>query len=260
MKRSLVLAAAAVVLGANAWVVVSAWQNRGGTPGGTAELTERELRLQPVSSDNTAVFLELRWEVAANEPEDDGAPAWLNAAKLQELGFDCRVPVTSPHAADHYRSMPPALLYVVLELDGEAAPKAGRSQTSRLRVVDVGRSARQLRTKYPDTTRHLISQGVVKPFWNGWSRREKRPLLQPRLSARIQSILPQLIYVPPPHSRVLAGLRRRSDSSMEPGNPAPRYAATVSWGRNYEPWVRSLRLLTAAPESAASGKSGDVKE
>ena len=248
MKRSLVLAAAAVVLVANAWVVVSAWRNRGDAPGGTVELTERDLRLRSVSSDSTAAFLELRWEVASHEPDDDGA-SWLNADKLQELGFNCRVPVASPHAADHYNSMPPALLYVVLEFDGEAAQKTGGSQTPRLLVVDAGRDARQLRSKYPDPARHLLSRAVVQPFLKERNRREKRPLPQPRLSARIQRLLPQLIFVPPPHSSVLQGLRRRPDSPKEPGDLAPRYAVTVSWGTRYEPWVRSIRLLPAASDS-----------
>jgi hypothetical protein len=249
MKRSLVLAAAAVVLVANIWVVASALRNRDDTSGGTVEMTERELSLRPVSRDSTAVFLELRWGVASNEPEDDGAPAWLDAAKLQELGFDCSVPVASPHAADHYNSMPPALLHVVLEFDGEAARRAGRSQTSRLWVVDVGRDARQLRSKYPDPARHLISQAVVQPFLKERSRREKRPLPRPRLSARIQRVLPQLIFVPTPHNSVLQGLRRRPDSPRAQDDPEPRYAVTVSWGTRYEPWVRSIRLLPAAPES-----------
>jgi hypothetical protein len=249
MKRSLVLAAAVLVLVANAWVVVSAWRNRGDTPGGTVELTERELRLLPVSGDSTAVLLELRWGVASNEPDDDGAPAWLDAAKLQEVGFSCRVPVASSHAADHYNSMPPALLHVVLEFDGESARKTGRNQASRLVVVDVGRDARQLRSKYPDTARHLISRGVVQPFLKKQNNHEKRPLPQPRLSARIQRVLPQLIFVPPPHSSVLQGLRRRPGSTQERGDLGPRYAVTVSWGRCYEPWVRSIRLLPAVPLS-----------
>jgi hypothetical protein len=249
LKRSLVLAAAAVVLVANAWVIVSAWRNRGETPGGTVELTERELRLQPVSQDSTAVLLELRWKVSSNEPDDDGAPAWLNAAKLQELGFNCSLPVESPHAADHYNTMSPALLYVVLEFDDEAERKAGRSQTSRLWVVDVGRDARQLRSKYPDPARHLIGRGVVQPFLKNRSGRENRLLPQPRLSARVHSVLPQFIFLPAPQSGVLQGLRRRPGSPREQDDREPRYAVTVSWGTRYEPWVRSIRLLPAAPQS-----------
>jgi hypothetical protein len=72
----------------------------------------------------------------------------------------------------------------MLEFASEAQ-KAGRSQTSRLWVVDVGRDALQLRSKYPDTVHHLIGRGVVQPFLKERSRREKRPLPQPRLSARI---------------------------------------------------------------------------
>lgn len=249
MKRSLVLAAGAVVLVANAWVVVSALKNRGDAPGGTVELTERELHLQPVSKDNTAVFLALHWGLASSEPEDDGAPAWLNAAKLQELGFNCSVPEGSPHAAEHYASMPVKRLYVVLEFDGEAARKAERGQKSRLWVVDVGRDPRQLRAKYPDSTRHLISQGVVQPFLKQRSGREQRPLPQPRLSARVQALLPEEIFLPSSHSRLVQALRPLPESSEERDNTEPRYAVTVSWGTRYEPWVRSFRLLPTAPES-----------
>jgi len=249
MKRSLVLAAAVVVLVANAWVVVSALRNRGDAPGGTVELTERELQLQPVSKDSSAVFLALRWGVTSNEPEDDGAPGWLNTAKLQELGFNCRVPVESPHAAEHYDATPPKLLHVVLEFDGEAARQAERRQRSRLWAVDVGHDPLQLRAKYPDATRHVICQGVVKPFLKQRTGRDQRPLPQPRLSARIQALLPDEIFLPPPHSKLLQGLHPLPESPKERDNAEPRYAVTVSWGTRYEPWVRSLRLLPNAPES-----------
>ena len=129
--------------GAGGWGSCPVWTSacpRSAYPaGGTFELTGQELRLLPISDDSTAGFPELRWEVASNEPEDDGAPGWLNAAKLQELGFDCRVPVASPHARDHYHSVPPVLLYVVLEFEGEAWKKTGGSRPARLFVVDLGR-------------------------------------------------------------------------------------------------------------------------
>lgn len=250
MKRALVLAAALVVLVANTWVVVSSLRNRAAAPGGTVELTERELRLLPAVGDSTAVLLNLRWEVAATEPDDDGAPAWLNAVKLEELGFDCSVPAASPHARDHYDSVPSALLFLVLEFDGDAAKKAGHDRGSRLFVVDVGRDASQLRAKYPDTARHLITRGVVKPFLKDRTRLEGRPLPQPRLSARVHAVLPNLIFVPPPHHVLLQGLKRHPDFEGQKANPEPppRYVVALSWGTRYEPWVRSVRLLPVAPE------------
>jgi len=248
MKRILVLAALALVLSADAWVVVSTWRNRSDAPGGTVDLTERELRLLPLSSDSTAVLLELRWQVNSNESEDDGAPAWLNATKLQELGFDCSVPATNPHAAAHYNSMPAKELFVVLEFDSEATPEPGHIGESRLVAVDVGRDAAHLRAAYPNTSRHLITRGVLQPFLKDRTRRERRPLPQPRLSARIQSVMPRLIFVPHPLNRVLQGLSPRTDPRRDQVNPDPRYVVTVSWGTHYEPWVRGIRLLRAAHE------------
>jgi hypothetical protein len=248
MKRVLWLAAALVVLVSNAWVLVSASWNRGDAIGGTVELTERELRLQPLAGDSTAFVLELRWDVDANEPDDDGAPGWLNTAKLQELGFDCRVPVDSPHAREHYRSLPPAWVYVVLEFDGGAARKPGRRRPTRLVAVDVGHDPGQLRTRYPDLGRHIISRGVVKPFLKGRATLDGRPLSNPRLSAQIQSLQPTTLFVPPPHHRVLQDLRRHDDAKSAHEQNQPRYAATVSWGRRYEPWIRNIRLLPALGE------------
>jgi hypothetical protein len=59
MKRLFILAAAAIVVVSNAWIIISAHRNRASPAGGTAELTERELRLASRMGDSTAVFLEL---------------------------------------------------------------------------------------------------------------------------------------------------------------------------------------------------------
>lgn len=244
MKRLLWLAAALLVLVANGWVMIAAQRNRSETPGGTVELTEREVRLRRIASDSTACFLELRWDLNTNEPDDEGAPAWLNPTKLQALGFDCRVPLDSPHAREHYRSLSPALLYVVLEFDGPAAQKSGRNSRSRLVAVDVGRDARQLRTQYPDPGRHLICRGMVRPYLKERSKRDARPLSPPRLSGRIQSLVPGTIFVSPPHHRALQGLVPGPESAKgEDQDALPRYAVTLSWGAAYEPWVRGARLL-----------------
>ena len=111
MKHTILLAAAGVVLlSSNAWVLVSVGRNRGAAPGGTVELTERELGLPFRIGDSTALALELRWTVFSSDPDHDRSPDWLDAAKLAELGFDCRVPLTNPQAREHYRSQPARLL------------------------------------------------------------------------------------------------------------------------------------------------------
>ncbi len=252
MTRPLVLIAAAVVLVANSWAVFSTLQNRGSAPGGTLELTEREVRLEAVSDDSTALLLGLRWEVeTAEDDREYGAAAWLNAAKLQELGFDCSVPADHPHAREHYQSRPAVLLYLVLEFDGETSKRAKPSRASRLFAVDAGRDAQKLRARYPDSARYAICRGVIKPFLKDRNHRENRPLPQPRLAGRIQDLFPQELFVPSTLVGTLQPFRHAPDRSEEKGeqNLTPRYAVTLSWGSRYEPWLSGARVMSAATQT-----------
>lgn len=244
MKRPLVLAAAAVVLLSNLWVLISAGRNRAGATGGTIELTERELALPSSIGDSTVVLLDLRWDVSSADPDDNQAPDWLNEAKLAELGFDCRVSVTSPQARDHYASQLPMPVYLVLEYEGEAWKTARHhpGRKTHLFVVDAGRGARRLRDLHPDTARSVICQGVVNVFYQDRSFREGTPLAQPRLRGRIE-VIPGQIFVPPPHCRMLQSLRRPDEQTRDETDDEPRFAVTVSWGTRYEPWVRGARRL-----------------
>jgi hypothetical protein len=246
MRRVLVLTAAAVVLAANAWALIAAWRNRSGPSGGTMELTERELRLVQVPWESTATSLELSWDIL----ESSGGrrrPAWLDATKLEELGFDCNLPVDSVNAKEHYESMPPMLVFVVLEYEGEAWRQARRGDPepeTRLYVVDAGRDARRLRDKFGDTKRYVITRGVVRLSYQEHSIPDGIPLPKPRLQGRIVSVLPSQISVPRPHSRILEEFRRRGPPAPERLEGEPRFAVTVSWGSNYEPWVHGVRPLT----------------
>ena len=246
MRRVLILTAAAVVLAANAWTLIAAWRNRSSPSGGTVELTEREVRLAQVPWESTATLLELRWDVLSDSPRDRRRPAWLDATKLAELGFDCTVPVGSPNAKEHYTSMPSALVFVVLEYEGEAWRRApqDREPKTRLFVVDAGRDARHLRDRYADTKRHVITRGVVRLWYQDRSVADGTPLATPRLQGWIESVLPTQIFVPQPLSRRLEGFRHRGPPKPDSSEEEPRFAVTVSWGSNYEPWVRGVRLLT----------------
>ena len=245
MRRVLLLTAAVVVLAANAWTLIATWRNRGGPSGGTMELTARELRLVEVDWESTATSLGLRWDVVSDAPGD--TPPWLDATKLGELGFDCTVPVGSPNAKEHYLSLPSALVFLVLEYEGEAWRQARRGDPepeTRLFVVDAGRDARRLRDKFADTRRYVITRGVVRLSYQ--ERDNGNRLATPRLQGRIQSVLPSQIFVPQPYGRRLEGFRHRGRGPRTPEPPEgePRFAVTVSWGSNYEPWVHGVRPLT----------------
>ena len=245
MKHILIISAGIVVLGTQAAVLRSVSQNRAAAPGGTIEMTERELHLPRASSESTAIFLELEWDTLTAPEGYRRAPLWLDAAKLSELGFDCHLPVTHARAGEYYKSMPARPVFVVLEYEGQAWKNApvDRGQMTRLFAVDAGRDAQELREKYADTGRYIIARAVVGIIFQDRSVPEGKLLPQPRLQGRINWIMPNQVFVPRPHSQMLQGLRGRDESDQDPDDRAPRFAATVAWGKRYEPWVTAIRRL-----------------
>ena len=97
MKHAGLFAAAAIVLLANAFALIHAAINRSGQPEAEIVLTERELNYSP-SADDSGVTLNLRWVdpdatpySSVWDPEVLAARTLLNQAKLEGLGFDCRI-------------------------------------------------------------------------------------------------------------------------------------------------------------------------
>jgi hypothetical protein len=71
-----------------------------------------------------------------------------------------------------------------------------------------------------------------------------RALPEPRVVGVIQQLVPSEVFVPNPGSQLLQTLRRRADD--RDGRELirqPRFAATVQWGRRFEPWLTQVRLL-----------------
>ncbi len=252
MKSVWLLAAAVVVVVANVWVVFTARSNRADASGGTVELTERELGLPVLMGDSTAMLLELKWDAVSRGRHEQRAPEWLGAAKLSELGFDCHVPATSPDARSHYSSLPSRLVYLVLEYDGEAAKKASavNSTRTRLYVVDAGEEARLLRKRYPDNQRFVITRGVVRVRLEERDLQDGTPLPEPRVGGWIGSVVPDQVFVPQPFSQLLQPLRTHDVEPKEKPASEPRFTALVRWGKRYEPWVQSVRLLPEAEQGS----------
>lgn len=230
---------AAVVLLADAWLLVGVARNRAGEPDAVVELTERELSLVPLGEENTGVALRLGWEGPSVRPLT-AAPGWFDEAKLAELGFDLGR-LSRFGAAPQFRGSLPKEAYVALEYEGpaweqwlaaRASPEEARAAHTRLFAVDAGRDPRDLRRRYPDRRRYIITRCMV------------RMILvknEPRLArGAIPQLLVRDIYVPLPFSRTLAGMGKG-----QPG-AEPRYTVTLRFGRNYEPWVSGCRLLPAA--------------
>jgi len=261
MRRIAILLAAALVLTADIFVVVKAARNRSGPPIATIELTERELRLVRPQRESTALFLELAWEPAWGRGRfnfEDG-PGWFNQAKLEEIGYDCRLAPSDPSAAAQYRAMTAKEAFAVLEHReaGGAGAGDGRSSWSRLVAVDAGRDYAPLRKKYPDA-RFLIVPALVRLLYTvEWDANARRDAPGAYLRGAVVEMLVGQVSVPPSQRSVLQALRQTTSDYLttpEARTRGPRYSVVLLYGRNYEPWVESCRLLTP-PETPASSPS-----
>jgi hypothetical protein len=253
MKRPGVLLAAALVVTANAFVLVRVAHNRSGAPAAAIELTERELRLVRPQRESTALFLQLAWEPASGRFKFEDGPGWFDKAKLGELGYDCRPPLSDPQAVARYRLMPSKQAFAVLEFREAAWADAGpdRATWSRLLAVDVGRDLAGLRNKYPDTRRFLIAPCLVRLLYQTkYDPNTRREVPGAYLRGTISQVLVREISVPPSLRSVFESLSQNTYdyfATPEASLRGPRYSAILHYGKDNEPWLGSGRLLTAAP-------------
>jgi hypothetical protein len=212
-------------------------------------LTERELRLQPRSDDKSAAVLSIDWRTNSRHQH-----TWLTRDKLRALGFRCDVDPLSRGAEEYYRRVVPRVVYVALEFDGPAwqqwleeeelddarrAESTGqplppgmrrvRETSSRLVVVDAGRDADTLASRYPDATRHLITAGVIQVIYDA------RNWPQAPLSGTVARLMPGRIHVPTALATALPPLLRPHEDT-----PAASYSVALRYGRRYEPWVERI--------------------
>lgn len=272
MRTLLLSTAAALVVVANLWAVASALRHRREAVGGTLELTEAEARAERLT-DSTVTYLQWRWSASSAVREDRRTPAWLDAARLGELGFDVSVPLDATHARAHYRSQPPIEVWVAVTLTpvvtGDHNGELGLP--SRLVVLDADRDPGRLRERHPDVRERGITRALVRLVYRDWRRPgEGESAGVPRLEGRIETLLPGGVFVPRPMANTLLAVlaadreRERRDDEPGPGPKEPRYAVTVSWGTAGEPWVTGLRRLgtpgtgDANGEGATAGAVGDA--
>jgi hypothetical protein len=255
MKLLSLILAAALVLLTDVFVLVGVSVNRSATTE-EIELTERELPLQPAGEDNTGVSMRLSQIGAIGfgwSPSAEKA-GWFDQAKLAEIGFDVRMPLTDPAAEIRYRDVLPRDAFVVLEYGGPAweewvknaeestlrasptLPPWNPRDQSHLIAVDAGRDPDALRRKYPDLGKHLIVRAVLRLVYERTWDPNAHQMVPPKfLRGEIQTVAPDEIHVPLPEAATLSGLpadRRK-----------PRYVVTLRYGTHYEPWVVKVRPM-----------------
>lgn len=276
MKRALLLAAMALVLVSNAFVLAHVAMNRSGEPDSEIELTARELQYYGSRGDDSSVVLMLRWENTAPEypvglPRD--TPGWFDASKLKELGFDLSVSPDSPQADRFYRNQRSREVFVALEFEGPAweqwlkdrepqiqqetqyAPNISaadrqeieRQTASRLVAIDAARDPAELRRQYPDRKRVMILQALTRamlePRRPATNTSPARPAF---LRGAITRILTESINVPVPLSRRFDNQQSYSPYTYDGKQvkiQKPPFAATLRVGSKYEPWVADVQAL-----------------
>lgn len=256
MKRASLLAAAAIVLLANASALFHAWRNRSGPVESDITVTERELSqfYNYANDDDSGVALTLRF----TDPQQpvyrrSNLAPWLDSKVLRELGFDTSIPASDSGASEFYQRQRARRAFVALEYDGPAWNKwkddfqrQARPQFSlpaysgslnlleaspRLVTIDVSSDAAPLRARHPDRNSVLIVPAVIRIGV------QPRGVQEQILYEWIQEI-PSSIHVPLPFS---AGFRLQLK-----GRENAKYRIHVRYGALLEPWIVGVDLSPPA--------------
>jgi hypothetical protein len=258
----------AVALGGAAW-------NRSGEES-RLRLTQRELVRPYVwygNRENSGMSLVLTWRVLGdltpsasylswNFAATLGAPAWLDRAKMEELGFRTTGAASAEGGRSPYEKQLPRDVLIVLEMDGPAWQRyiqAGRDQLareeartaspdekgavarlrnardtlerellggSRLFAVDAGLDAAALRAKYPDRERYAIVRGQIRPMI--FKRGEER------YTGMLTDVSASKINVPLEFRQAIPDVPDRYQPNAADRAP---FEATIAFGKRFEPWV-----------------------
>jgi hypothetical protein len=239
MRRPSLILALLILVSANAVVLIEAARNRSGMPVETMELTERELGIEDMGLDNSGVVLNLFWHRQDREN-------YFSQEKLEALGFDFRHSQGDSHKD---AAIMPRVACVALELEGKAweqwsqraekdpapvRPAYQRINQSRLFPIDVARDFSELHARHPDSSRIFITKALIRVQYLEPKDAASGNAEEGRWIGYVATLLPSLINVPSPYSRILASI---------PPQPVkePRYRVTLSYGQNLEPWVDSVK-------------------
>ena len=281
LSRGLFILGFAVVVTTNIVVLSGVVSNRPKGSERLIELTERELSLPyRIHEENSGLSLRMRWRVIGNVGDDSynhwsywRYPAWFNAEKLKELGFNIVDANSSVETSERHKESVPRKVFVVLEYDGglykealrraeKGFDKAGKAlkmeggegsndferaekrlkrervSASRLFAIDAGLDAGVLKEKYDDEARFIIVPGMVKRSYD-YNDKKKEAV------GYISKISVDNIHVPLEFRKALDSLlvedESRRDEEYE--SRPPRYRIELAYGRRFEPWIQSVRVF-----------------
>lgn len=250
MKRASLVAAAVVVLVANAFALLHVWRNRSGPVESDITLTNREMsKSYDTNDENSGVALNLHW-IDRQWRMVSSPSQWLDQKILQEVGFDTSVAPSDKAASDYYARQRTRSAFVALEYNGpswnkwideaEQQAQAGapsplyglrgnqRGTSSRLVAIDASGDLVRLRARHPDRGSVIVVPAVIRIGVE--PEGAKNPC---RLYGLIQEI-PSSIHVPLPFSD---GFRRMSGDRN-----SAKFRVHLRYGAFLEPWIVALEI------------------
>lgn len=264
MKRTGLILGIVIILVCNGIALIEVARNRSGAPVQTIELTERELPLLNQDLENSGVDLRVNWIQAALSPR-----SWsFDQTQLEAAGFSFPVP---PGTRTQGFAFLPREAYVALEHEGPrweewrqqakrqgspAAVQTGGTTPSfvadetiidghptrfgsnfwpGLFVVDASKDMSALRRRYPDPGKYLIVRAVLMARTEAVKDLQTGEVTSYKYSGRVVQIMPDVIHVPLPYSRLISSLKPRTEGE-------PRYTVTLKYGNSLEPWVSAVTL------------------
>tara|TARA_R110002049_G_scaffold273930_6_gene451870 strand:- start:966 stop:1844 length:879 start_codon:yes stop_codon:yes gene_type:complete len=235
--------------------------------------------------ENSGLFLTLQWRSLNKQEEFDeyaydnrGAPAWFDSKKLVDLGYNNdEINYYSSSSYEPQKRKPlPKEVFIVLEnnsvLYDEALKRAEaivenqkarlaknandqhisnsleraekqlereRLSASRLFAVDAGVERSALRQQYSDSTRFIIAKGLIEPYYSYNNNKEKR-----KTYGFIRELSIEQIHIPLKQRNLfdkLLGQNKVHSSDVK----APRYQVELAYGSRLEPWVVSIKPMSA---------------
>jgi len=274
-NTKILIAGLAIILVTNIVALGGVAYNRAGEPEALVELTERELGMPyryRRNKENTGLGLRINCRLEGTQRyfygsnNCWGSPAWLDRAKLSELGFKLQPQRGKSAGRQTFDKELPRRVFLVLEYNGaahqravinsekemkaqqallannpnnegfeerveEAQKKLYNEQiyNSRLFVIDAGLDKLNLRNTYPDTSKYLLMKALIRPTWSRFGDEEE-------WKGTITDLLVGTINVPLEYRAIFEPLEeiqlRRNRNRL-----VPRYKVHLAFGKRAEPWV-----------------------
>lgn len=282
--RRLLIAALALIVVTNAFVLAGVAYNRSGEARATLRMSERELSLpfeRGLEGEKSGIALSLEWRTLPTRQErarqgrygyyqGSGVVDWLDAAKLAGLGFD-RAALEDPARSERRQRQKEVLL--VLELAGPAYEEAvaaarayltekeaeqSRAPESKKAAEDAKEARQWLERELRSSSRlFVVDAGLDEEALRGrYPDRGRYAVVAGRVRPWVEQrdgVRRVLGYV----SAVSVGginvplehrpvFERLSPTlRYSQGVHLPRFEATIAYGRRLEPWVTAATRLPA---------------